>query len=138
MTRRAASRNETRNRIVEATAKLHGERGVLGTTWQDIAREADVSVSTVYRAIESGLRGLTSGYRTLLRGALKVRPLILLIGLSVAGSSYFLFSELKSELAPTEDQGLLVGIIQAPEGSTIEYTDSYAKKLEGIFAKRCQ
>ena len=48
MSRRAASRNETRNRIVEATAKLHGERGVLGTTWQDIAREADVSVSTVY------------------------------------------------------------------------------------------
>lgn len=48
MSRRAASRNETRNRIVEATAKLHGERGVLGTSWQDIAREADVSVSTVY------------------------------------------------------------------------------------------
>ena len=48
MTRRAAGRDETRNRIVEATAKLHGERGVLGTTWQDIAREADVSVSTVY------------------------------------------------------------------------------------------
>jgi AcrR family transcriptional regulator len=48
MTRRVASRNETRNRIVEATAKLHGERGVLGTSWQDIAREADVSVSTVY------------------------------------------------------------------------------------------
>ena len=48
MSRRTASRDETRNRIVEATAKLHGERGVLGTTWQDIAREADVSVSTVY------------------------------------------------------------------------------------------
>ena len=48
MTRRAASRDETRSRIVEATAKLHGEWGVLGTTWQDIAREADVSVSTVY------------------------------------------------------------------------------------------
>ena len=48
MSRRAASRNKTRERIVEATAKLHGERGVLGTTWQDIAQEADVSVSTVY------------------------------------------------------------------------------------------
>jgi multidrug efflux pump len=89
----------------------------------------------LYRVIESGLRGLTSGYRALLRGALKVRPLVLLIGLCVAGSSYFLFSALKSELAPTEDQGLLVGIIQAPEGSTIEYTDTYAKKLEEIFAK---
>jgi multidrug efflux pump len=88
-----------------------------------------------YRIIERALRGLTSGYRALLRGALKVRPLILLVGLSVAGSSYFLFSALKSELAPTEDQGFLVGIIQAPEGATIEYTDTYAKKLEEIFAK---
>jgi AcrR family transcriptional regulator len=48
MSRRAAASNETRHRIVEATAKLHGERGVFGTSWQDIAREADVSVSTVY------------------------------------------------------------------------------------------
>ena len=88
-----------------------------------------------YRVIERGLRGLTSGYRALLRGALKVRPLVLLVGLCVAGSSYFLFSALKSELAPTEDQGFLVGIIQAPEGATIEYTDTYAKKLEEIFAK---
>lgn len=48
MTRRAAARSETRERIVEATAKLHAENGVLGTSWQDIAREADVSVSTVY------------------------------------------------------------------------------------------
>ena len=48
MTRRAAAREETRRRIVEATAKLHGERGVFGTSWRDIAGEADVSVATVY------------------------------------------------------------------------------------------
>lgn len=48
MGRRAAAREETRRRIVEATAKLHGERGVLGTSWRDIAREADVAVATVY------------------------------------------------------------------------------------------
>jgi len=48
MSRRAVAREETRRRIVEATAKLHGENGVFGTTWQAIAREADVSVATVY------------------------------------------------------------------------------------------
>ena len=42
------ARERTRQRIVEATAKLHGENGVFGTSWQDIAREADVSVATVY------------------------------------------------------------------------------------------
>ena len=48
MSKRELSRLETRRRIVEATARLHGERGVLGTSWKDIAREADVSVATVY------------------------------------------------------------------------------------------
>ncbi len=48
MSRRAAAREEMRRRIVEATAKLHGERGVFGTSWRDIADEADVSVATVY------------------------------------------------------------------------------------------
>jgi AcrR family transcriptional regulator len=48
MSRRAAAREETRRRIVEATAKLHGEKGVFGTSWRDIAERADVSVATVY------------------------------------------------------------------------------------------
>jgi AcrR family transcriptional regulator len=48
MSRRAAAREETRRRIVEATAKLHGERGVFATSWRDIAEKADVSVATVY------------------------------------------------------------------------------------------
>lgn len=48
MSRRAAAREATRQKIIEATAKLHGENGVFGTSWQDIAREADVSVATVY------------------------------------------------------------------------------------------
>lgn len=48
MSKRALARETTRQRIVEATAQLHGEHGVLGTSWQDIAKEADVSVATVY------------------------------------------------------------------------------------------
>jgi len=48
MSRRSAARAQTRRRIVEATAKLHGEHGVLGTSWRDIAQEADVSIATVY------------------------------------------------------------------------------------------
>jgi AcrR family transcriptional regulator len=48
MSKRALARAETRRRIIEATAKLHGQNGVLGTSWQDIAKEADVSVATVY------------------------------------------------------------------------------------------
>ena len=85
-----------------------------------------------YRIIERFLNGLTAAYRALLKGALAVRPLVLLVGLAVAGASFFLFNTLKSELAPIEDQGNILTVFRAPEGSTIEYTDAYAKKLEEI------
>jgi len=89
----------------------------------------------VIRGIEWLIRRLIAGYRVLLGLCLRVRPLILLIGLAVAGAGVFLFTQLKSELAPYEDQGTIVSIFIAPQGATIDYTDKYAKQLEAIFAK---
>lgn len=87
----------------------------------------------MFNLIEGFLNGLTNGYRWLLRNSLRVRPLVLLVGLGVAGSSYVLFGQIKSELAPTEDRGTIVGIAIAPEGSTIEYTDRYTRVIEGFY-----
>lgn len=53
MRKRSSSVAETRQRIVEATLRLHGSNGIFGTSWQDIAREADVSLGTVYKHFPS-------------------------------------------------------------------------------------
>jgi AcrR family transcriptional regulator len=45
---RAAAVETTRRRILDATVALHAEKGALATTWQDIARRADVAVGTVF------------------------------------------------------------------------------------------
>ncbi|WP_353860758.1 efflux RND transporter permease subunit [Azospirillum formosense] len=89
--------------------------------------------NALYNAIERLLNGLTNGYRAILRLSLKARPLVLLVGAVVAGLSYTLFTGLKSELAPVEDRGTIVGIAIAPEGSTLDYTESYAKRMEDLF-----
>ncbi|HEX5078608.1 MAG TPA: efflux RND transporter permease subunit [Geminicoccaceae bacterium] len=89
----------------------------------------------LYNLIERGLMALTAGYRRLLLAALRVRPLVLLIGLCVAGSSWFLFNNLDSELAPYEDQGTIIGVFNGPTGATSEYTDRYARQLEQIYAE---
>ena len=89
----------------------------------------------LYRVTENGFVALISGYRVVLRGALGARPLVLLIGLVVAGSSYYFFHNLQSELAPFEDQGTIRVFFIAPEGATIEYTDTYGRQLEDIFKK---
>ena len=49
MQTRRTAREEMRRRIVHATMALHTEQGILATSWEDIARKADVAVATVYR-----------------------------------------------------------------------------------------
>lgn len=53
MTSRIEVVSQTRQRIVEATVKLHGQKGIFGTSWKDIAREAEVAVGTVYKHFPS-------------------------------------------------------------------------------------
>jgi multidrug efflux pump len=48
-------------------------------------------------------------------------------------ASVLLFGNLQSELAPAEDRGTIFGIGIAPEGSTIQYADQYAKQMEAVF-----
>lgn len=45
---RLASTEATRQKIVEATAALHAEQGILATSMKDIAERADVGIGTVY------------------------------------------------------------------------------------------
>ncbi len=53
MGKRKTAVEETRQRILEATLALHAEKGIFGTSWQDIAHRADVSVGTVYKHFPS-------------------------------------------------------------------------------------
>lgn len=49
MEQRSATVEATRQRIVDATVELHNEKGVTGTSMQDIAERAGVALATVYR-----------------------------------------------------------------------------------------
>jgi len=87
----------------------------------------------IYNATEHWLQALNHGYRSLLAKALRARWLVVGIGLVIGGSSVLSYMTLKSELAPVEDRGFIISIILAPEGSTMEYTDSYARQIEQVF-----
>jgi multidrug efflux pump len=89
----------------------------------------------MYNVVEKALVGLTNGYRSALRGTLRVRPLVLLVGLAFAASSYFVFKTLKPELSPVEDRGTIVSFFIGPEGATINFMEKYAKRFEDMFAK---
>jgi multidrug efflux pump len=88
----------------------------------------------LYNWIEAGIVGLTRGYRRALGFALRHRLPVLAIAFVIPSSAILaLFASLKEELAPTEDRGVVISVFRGPEGATIQYTDSYARRLEGIF-----
>src|SRR3546814_355431 len=70
----------------------------------------------LYNWLERGLLSLNRGYRSALDVTLRIRPVVVVIALVVAGASYILLTNLKSELAPVEDRGVLFTAGHAPEG----------------------
>ena len=82
--------------------------------------------------IERGLIGLESGYSKAVGGAIRVRWLIVLLALAVAGTSIWLLRTTKRELSPIEDRGTVLSIFNGPDGASIDYTARYAERIEGI------
>ncbi len=89
----------------------------------------------VYNALEGFFEGLSSGYRRALSWSLRHRPVIIAVFAAVAIGGGVLFNALKSELSPLEDRGFFIGVMVAPEGATMEYTDGYAKIWEEIYSE---
>ncbi|HCB14283.1 MAG TPA: multidrug transporter AcrB, partial [Gammaproteobacteria bacterium] len=72
---------------------------------------------------------MNTGYRQALIQALNLRWLIVLVFFATGAGAAWLFTHLKSELSPLEDRGVFIGVIVAPEGATLAYTDGYARQL---------
>jgi multidrug efflux pump len=89
----------------------------------------------LYNFLERGLERLTSGYRRSLTASLSMRGIIVLALLGTMVGGYALFTQLKSELSPIEDRGVILLVGEAPEGSTIGYTASFARQFEPLVAK---
>jgi multidrug efflux pump len=86
----------------------------------------------VVRGIERALGALENGYRRSLQFVVSMRWVVMGLALLVAVAGGFLFTQLKSELSPTEDRGTVMVQASAPEGSSYAYTSRYASDIEKI------
>ncbi len=84
------------------------------------------------RVIERALNGLENGYRRSLQLVISLRWVVMGAALLVALAGGYLFTQLKSELSPTEDRGTVMVQASAPEGSSYGYTSRYAGDIEKI------
>ncbi len=104
------------------------------------------------RNMERFLTSLTNGYTKLLRYLVKpndvalkstsgsdswfkrtfwhARWIVLGVMAICAFSIYQIFPNMKSELSPLEDRGVILAVVNAPDGATLDYTSKYVNALE--------
>ncbi|WP_062196659.1 efflux RND transporter permease subunit [Caldimonas taiwanensis] len=86
------------------------------------------------RGMERVLVALTQAYERALSWTLARRWIVVLTMLASAAASWWLFIGMRSELAPMEDRGVVLVTVNAPDGSTLAYTEKYMLEIERIGA----
>lgn len=84
--------------------------------------------------IEKTLEKLTQAYKRTLTRVMKYLPVVMIFAVIILSSNYFLFTSSKSELAPQEDQGVLMSQITTSANASLETTSRYTKQLTKIFS----
>ena len=84
------------------------------------------------RGMEAGLQAVQRGYAWLLGWTLRVRWLVVLVAIGSGFVSWSVLQDIKRELSPIEDRGVVLAQVNGPDGSTLEYTSRYARAIEKI------
>ncbi|NJO78684.1 MAG: MMPL family transporter [Cyanobacteria bacterium RM1_2_2] len=82
-----------------------------------------------FRKFNQGFEWVLNRYRSLLEFLIRIRMIV--IGLFILGlaATYLMFTSVPSGFIPEEDQGLLIGIMQAPEGVSLNYSNQVAEEI---------
>ena len=72
-------------------------------------------------------------YTWMLSGTLRYRPVVLVLWAIVAALTVPFYMLSQRELAPTEDQGVVFGIVQASANSTLDQTKLYAAQIYDVY-----
>ena len=97
-----------------------------------LGREKQASNSRFFNYLENGFNKVENVYSKLLTRAVKKTFLVIVLAAVVSVAGLGLFRVLPSEFLPVEDRAVILTIILAPEGSTLDYTLSYVKQVEQI------
>ncbi|OAJ56907.1 acriflavine resistance protein B [Paraburkholderia ginsengiterrae] len=93
---------------------------------------ADQESGRFARFVDRQFERVHHGYARLLHATLDTWPVFTVMGALLLGGAVYLFMTSKSELAPQEDQGIVLSQIQGPPNATIQQMQMYADQVFDI------
>lgn len=77
---------------------------------------------------------LHNAYKRRLHNTLNFLPVTIVLALIILSSIFYLYSSSSSELAPQEDQGIIIAMSTAAPNATLQQRSLYSKQIYEIFA----
>ena len=84
---------------------------------------------------DSTISWLSRSYARVIHSALRLRYLFLVLFFAGLGGAAWMYQHVPTGFIPQEDQGYLIGIVQAPPGASLDYTSSIADKAQAIISQ---
>lgn len=75
-------------------------------------------------------KGLAASYKRRLHSLLDTKSVLVFFGVIVLASNYFMFTMSENELAPTEDQSILLYLGSAPRTATFDYLAEFGMRYQ--------
>ncbi len=94
--------------------------------------------SRVVHFINATFEKVRKVYARTLHNSLDYLPVTAVFALIVLGSIYFLYSAAKHELAPQEDQGVIIASLTPAPNSTLQQQELYSQQNYRIYAKHAE
>lgn len=88
----------------------------------------------VIQYFDNGFERVKQKYQTTLTGSLKYLPVVIVFAVVILASNYFLFTTSQSELAPQEDQGIILTQLTANTNASLAQTSEYSQQVSKIFS----
>lgn len=91
-------------------------------------------VTRVVETIDRLFGSLQRGYERMLRNSLRTVPVTLIFTALVISSIYFLYASADSELAPQEDQGVVILLPTSAPDATLQQKEIFGRQVAAIMA----
>ena len=88
-----------------------------------------------FRFFEQIIEAGTYFYARMLGRAIRIRWVMAALFVAALGLTYWVYARVPQAFLPDEDQGYFIAQIQAPEGTSLEYTSNVARQVEAVLAK---
>lgn len=88
-----------------------------------------------FRKFNQLLTWIRDRYQSIVEFLIRTRYLVIAIFVAALLGTYYMFQAVPTGFVPAEDQGVILGMIQAPDGVSLSYTDKVVEQVGEIMGQ---